>query len=70
MKIEDLERELAQAKLALAAAQTALSDIERICQEPHDMKVRGGEPVAFRAVEPEFRLNSVQRRLAQYRMAQ
>ncbi|MFL4597079.1 hypothetical protein ACJ6WI_07400 [Stenotrophomonas maltophilia] len=40
MKSEDLARELARIKLALAAAQTALGDIERICEETHDVKFK------------------------------
>lgn len=69
MRLEDLARELAQTKLALAAAQTALSDIERICEETQGAKIQSGESVTFRTAEPEFRLNSIQRRLAQYRLA-
>lgn len=70
MKSEDLARELAQIKLALASAQTALGDIERLCEEAPDVKVQSGEAVTFRTAEPEFRLNSIQRRLAQYRLGQ
>jgi len=70
MKSENLARELAQIKLALAAAQTALGDIERICEDAHDVKVQSGEAVTFRTAAPEFRLNSIQRRLAQYRLGQ
>lgn len=68
MKIEDLARELAKTKLALTSAQTALGDIERICEEAYDIKIQSGESVTFRTVEPEFRINSIQRRLAQYRL--
>lgn len=70
MTIEDLARELALTKLALSSAQTALGDIERICEEPNDVRIQSGETVTFRTVEPEFRLNSIQRRLAQYRLGQ
>lgn len=70
MRNEDLARELAQTKLALADAQTALEDIEEICDDAHELKIESDEAMTFRRVGPEFRLKLIKRRLARHRVGQ
>ncbi len=70
MKTEDLARELARTKLELEAAQTALEDIEEICDDAQDLKIENGEAVTFRKVGPEHRLKLIKRRLARHRVGQ
>ncbi|MEN5284797.1 hypothetical protein ABE494_02455 [Stenotrophomonas lactitubi] len=70
MNLEDLTRELERTKLKLDAAETALEDIEEVCDGTPDVKVESGAGVTFRRAEPEFRLKLIKRRLARYRAGQ